>query len=452
MSELVDLLGRLETGSPALQQLHLEKLRALLTRVNEQSPYYREKFAAAGVDPAELSSLEQFARYPMFDKHEERDSQARSLVEEGHPLGLHLCCDIREVNRISASSGTTGTPSFQGHTKNDRAIISKNFARLAEVAGLRPGDRVMMAGVMSMWVAGIPTVDALLEFGANVIPIGGLVGAVKVIEMMQLTRPEVLVGTPSAARHFIRKARDELGVDLRDIGIRKLFVYGEPGGSVPEIVAELSAGYGGAEVYDMAGGTGVLNPIFVSCRAHAGMHFIAPDYAYIELYDRANDVVLPFADGAEGEFVYTGLDRECGPLVRFMDGDRIRVSLERCECGLPGMRIAILGRVDDMLLIKGVNVFPTAVRDLVLGFDSAVTGSVRIRRDGDSPVVEPPLRIKVECKGSPTPEEKATLAARIEEEITRRLRFRAAVSLYDEGDLPVLYGPTGKVRLLEMPD
>jgi phenylacetate-CoA ligase len=449
MTTLAELLDRLRIGSKELEQLHLRKLKRLLVSVNEKSPYYREKFAAAGVDPGTFTALEQFSEYPKFDKYEERESQARSLKEQGHPLGMHLSCDIRAVNRISASSGTTGTPSFQGHTRNDRAIINENFARLASVTGLQPGDRVMMAGVMSMWVAGIPTVDALLEYGANVIPIGGLVGAVKVIEMMQLTRPEVLVCTPSAARHIVRKAQDELNVDLREIGIRALYVYGEPGGSVPEIVAELSVSFGGAEVFDMAGGTGVLNPIFVSCREHAGMHFIAPDYAYIELFDREKDAVLPFAEGAEGEFVYTGLDRECGPLIRFMDGDRMRVRLETCTCGLPGMRISILGRVDDMLLVKGVNVFPTAVRDFVLGFGESVTGSVRIVRDGDGPVVEPPVEVRVECKGSPASEEKARLAADIEKGISRQLRFRASVTLYDEGDLPVIYGPTGKAKLLE---
>ena len=138
----------------------------------------------------EFKSADELKNYPTFDKYEERESQARSLKELGHPMGMHLTCDIREVNRISASSGTTGTPSFQGHTRNDRAIIQENFGRLAEVTDTHPGDRVMMAGVMSMWVAGIPTVDALTEFGCMVIPIGGLVGTTKVIEMAQLTRPE----------------------------------------------------------------------------------------------------------------------------------------------------------------------------------------------------------------------------------------------------------------------
>ncbi|MBN7796563.1 phenylacetate--CoA ligase family protein [Parahaliea mediterranea] len=443
--------SRLDITSESVRQMQFTLLKKQLLRVYEHSPYYREKFDRAGVDPRRLTSLAQYRDYPLFDKYEERESQARSRAELGHPLGMHLTCDHRAVNRMSASSGTTGTPSFQGHTANDRAIMNRNFARMAELTGLRPGDRVMMAGVMSMWVAGIPTVDALLAYGANVIPIGGLVGSAKVIEMIELTRPEVIVCTPSFARQLLKKARQEMAVDLSVMGVRTLSVYGEPGGSVPEIVRELSEGFGGAEIFDMSGGTGCLNPIFSQCREHDGMHFIAPDSAYIELYNREKGEVLPWEDGAEGEFVYTGLDRECGPLIRFMDGDKMRVKMQPCGCGLPGMRFNILGRVDDMLLVKGVNVFPSAVRDLVLGFEGEVTGNVRVVKTDASPVIQPPMAVRVECRGRPDDAARADLQRRLEERIQRQLRFRADVRLYPEGELVMEYGATGKVKLLEEP-
>jgi phenylacetate-CoA ligase len=442
-------LERLQIGSGALADLQFAKLKKLLLYVYEKSPYYREKFDRAGVSPHEFTSLDQFRDYPTFDKYEERESQAQSIAELGHPLGMHLTCHIREVNRMSASSGTSGTPSFQGHTRNDRDIILRNFSRLAEITGLQPGDRVMMAGVMSMWVAGIPIVDSLLAYGANVIPIGGLVGTTRVVEMITLTRPEALVCTPSFARLIVQKARDEMQVDLTRAGLKKICVYGEPGGSVPAIVDELSAGFGGAQVFDMAGGTGCLNPIFVSCPEQDGMHFIAPDHAYIELYDRERKEVLPWEDGAEGEFVYTGLDRECGPLVRFLDGDKMRVNLKPCPCGLPGMRISILGRVDDMLLVKGVNVFPAAVRDLVLTFGDEVTGNVRVVKKTEGPVVEPPLPVKIECTGAPSAAAMINLKQRIEELIKRQLRVRTDVSLFHQGRLQAEYGTTGKIKLLE---
>lgn len=442
--------AQLTIGSPELEALQLEKLKKQLMRVYDNSPYYKAKFDKAGVNPHQLSSLEEFHTYPTFDKYEERESQLQSQEQEGHPLGMHLTCDIRDVNRMSASSGTTGTPSFQGHTANDRETLFKNFNRLMDVLGAKKGDRVLMAGVMSMWVAGIPTVDALLNFGANVIPIGGLVGTTKVIEMMQLTKPEVLICTPSFARVLVKKATQELGVDLTQIGVKKICVYGEPGGSIPEIVKELTEGFGGAKVFDMAGGTGCLNPLFTSCEENDGMHFTTPDTTYIELYDRESDTVLPWEDGAVGEFVYTSLDRECGPLIRFMDGDLIKITTKPCKCGLPGTRIKIIGRVDDMMLVKGVNVFPNAIRDLVLGFEDDATGNICIIKDDDSPVVEPPLKVKVECKGTPSDEEKVRIRSDIEESIQRQLRFRANITLFDEGTLEMKYGATGKVKLTEV--
>jgi phenylacetate-CoA ligase len=433
----------------ALKDLQLEKLKKLLLRVYEKSPYYKEKFDKAGVNPYEFTSLEQYQDYPFFDKYEERESQAQSKQELGHPLGMHITCDIREVNRMSASSGTTGAPSFQGHTKSDREIQLENSSRFYTRSGLKPGDRVLYAGEMSMWVAGIPAIDALLNFGANVIPIGAHVGSIKVAEMARLTRPDAIVCTPSFALHMLKKVTAETDIDLTDVGIRRISVYGEPGGSVPEVIKQLSEGFGGAEVYDLAGGTSCLNPIFASCEAHDGMHFIAPDHAYIEILDPETGAVLPIENGVEGEFVYTGLDRECGPLIRFKDGDRMQVNTEPCSCGMPGWRVKIKGRVDDMLLVKGVNVFPSAIQDLVRKMSCELTGNMRIVKFSDSPVIEPPLRLKVECVGGPSPEVTASIKAAVEHVIQRTLRFKAEVEMFSEGDLKMEYGATGKVKLIE---
>lgn len=432
-----------------LEALQIEKLRELLLRVYEKSPYYREKFDKAGVNPHEFSSLAQYSAYPTFDKYEERESQARSKAELGHPLGMHITCDISEVNRMSASSGTTGTPSFQGHTRNDRLIQHENYARAFARIGLHPGDRVMFAGVMSMWIAGLPTLDAMMDYGINTIPIGALVGSVKVAEMASLTRPKGILATPSFLRHMLNKAQAETDIDLKTVGVEKLVVFGEPGGNVPEVIRELSEGFGGAEVYDIFGGTSCLNPIFISCPAHAGMHFFAPDTAYVELRDTDTGAFIPIEDGAEGEMIYTGLERECGPLIRFRDGDRMRVHTKPCSCGQPGWRMEVLGRVDDMLLVKGVNVFPSAIQDVVRRFEQDLTGNVRILKYDDSPVIEPPLQLWAECVGAPILAEKLAIAARLQAEIQRVLRFRAEVTLFDEGAMEMEYGATLKAKLIK---
>ncbi|WP_206486282.1 hypothetical protein [Thalassotalea sp. G2M2-11] len=440
---------KLPIDSDELKKYQASKLKQLLIRCYEDSPYYKEKFDKANVNPYEFDDVTQLSQYPTFDKYEERESQAQSKEHLGHPLGMHITCDEKKVNRMSASSGTTGTPSFQGHSYTDRQIIFKHMARLADIAGIQPGDKVLMAGVMSMWVAGIPTVDALLDFGANVIPIGGLVGTAKVAEMIELTHPDVIICTPSFARILIKKCKNELNIDLPSMGIKKVFVYGEPGGSEAQIIKEIEEGFGGATLFDMAGGTGALNPIFTSCTEHDGLHFIAQDSTFIELYDRETNTVLPWQDGATGEFVYTALEREVGPLIRFKDGDLIQINTKPCKCGFPGIRIKILGRVDDMLLVKGVNVFPSAIRDLIMRFADQVTGNIKVMKTSESPVVAPPLHIKVECKGSLSLASKQQLDEKICEEIKRVLRFQAKLELFDEGELVMEYGPTGKVKLIE---
>jgi phenylacetate-CoA ligase len=243
--------------------------------------------------------------------------------------------------------------------------------------------------------------------------------------------------------------KTETDIDLTDVGIKRISVYGEPGGSIPEVVKQLSEGFGGVEVYDLAGGTSCLNPIFASCEAHDGMHFIAPDHAYIEILDPETGKVLPIDNGVEGEFVYTGLDRECGPLIRFKDGDRMVVNTEPCTCGMPGWRVNIKGRVDDMLLVKGVNVFPSAIQDVVRQMSDKVTGNMRIVKYSDSPVIEPPLQLKVECVGNPSDDVLASTKTELEQEIQRNLRFKAEVELFCEDDLKMEYGATGKVKLIE---
>jgi len=432
-----------------LEALQLRKLKKLLVYVYENSTHYKAKFDAAGVNPYEFNSLSQYKDYPTFDKHEERASQQRSREELGHPYGMHLCCDISQVNRTSASSGTTGTPSFQGATANDRKIMSENNARALHRMGIMPGDAVLYAGVMSMWVAGIPAIDCLLSYGANVIPIGALVGSVKVVEMADLTHPKAIMCTPSFARHMIKTAKTKTEIDLTKVGIEKVLVYGEPGGSIPEIIEEISTGFGGATVYDLMGGTSALNPIFVSCEAHDGLHFIAPDHAYVEVRDLTTGEILPIEDGVEGELIYTGMDRECGPLIRFRDGDKMTISTKPCSCGRPGWRVKVLGRADDMLLVKGVNVFPSAIQDTLLKMPNELTGNMRIVKFSDSPVIEPPLNLKVELRGSPSEEVAQDVAERLEAEIQRVLRFKAKVTTFAEGELVMEYGATGKVKLVE---
>jgi phenylacetate-CoA ligase len=431
-----------------LELIQLQKLKKLVVRVYENSPYYRNKFNKAGVDPYKLNSFDDYAEYPLFSKEEERESQQASMKQYGHPYGLHVTCDIDKINLTSASSGTTGFPTFQGATEKDRRIRNKNFARALTRLGIKPGDTALYCGEMSMWVAGIPSIDGLLAYGCNVVPIGAK-GSIKIAEMMEMVHPTLALGTPSFFRYMLKKAGDETNIDLKKVGPKKLIVYGEPGGSVPEIVQELSDGFGGAEVFDVMGGTGCLNPLFVSCEEHSGLHLIAPESAYIEILNPDTQERLALEDGVVGEIVYTGLDRECGPLIRWQDKDLVRVFTSPCPCGQPGWRIFVEGRVDDMLLVKGVNVFPNAIRDVALKKPDLLTGNIQVLKYSDSPVIEPPLKVNVECKGKPSEEDKMKIKEMFEADIQRLLRFRCEAILKNEKETEMEYGATGKAKLIK---
>ncbi len=433
-----------------LRDLQLRKLQQLVERVHRESPYYRDKFAAHGVEPRHLQTLEDYRHFPFFDKDEERLSQERSKAELGHPFGLHITCDPKLVNRISSSSGTTGSPTFSGFTRSDRAIAAENCGRGMKRMGIEPGDVVLHASVISMWIAGMPAIDSMMAYGACVVPVGALSGVERVAQIASEVNPKMIRTTVSFARHMAKTMEAKTGVDPRQLGIEKVVVTGEPGGSIPEIYSEIEAGFGGALCYDNMGATGAHSPTGISCEAHAGIHFYAEDNAYFEIVDPETLEPLPIENGVEGEIIFTGLERECGPLLRWRDKDIIRVTTEPCECGRPGVRMTFKGRVDDMLLVKGVNVFPNAVRDVVNRLSELTTGNIRLRKDNNSPVVEPPVALLVETKSGLDSAAATALEAQIVEAVHQQLRFRVRPQLIPDNEFKIRSGSTGKMQLVEV--
>ena len=439
-----ELMSRSETRA-----LQLIKLKSLLNRVYEQSPYYRDKFDRAGVNPQNLKSLEHYQEYPFFDKDEERASQEASRETARHTFGLHITCNPRSVNRVSSSSGTTGSPTYSGFTLKDREITNDNQARALVRLGIEPGDVVMHASVLSMWIAGIPGVDSMMAYGVCLVPVGALSGVERVAQIARDTRPKSIKCTVSFAQYLAKHMQERTGIDPATLGLEKVVVFGEPGGSIPEIYEPLEKGFGGAMVHDIMGATGCHSPTGISCEEHNGIHFYAEDNAMFEICDPESLQSLPVEDGVEGEIVFTGLERECGPLIRWRDKDIIQVTTEPCRCGRPGPRMLFKGRVDDMLLVKGVNVFPNAVRDVINKTSDLTTGNIRIVKSGPGPVVPPPVLVKVEVKAGLPDQKKQALAGDLDNAIHHQLRFRATFELIDEGEFELLKGATGKTRLVE---
>ena len=225
----IELMSREE-----MRALQLEKLKRQLVRVYQESPYYKSKFDQAKVDPAKLGSLDEIRRFPFFDKDEERASQEQSKEQFRHPLGMHVTCDPKKVIRISSTSGTTGSPTFTGYTQKDREAVNETGSRCLWRMGARPGDVVMHAFVLSMWIAGTPVVDLIQNYGATVVPIGARSGLPRFAQIAQEVFPKMLICTPSYAEYLIENLPGNAGVDAKDLGFERLMVAGEPVGAFME--------------------------------------------------------------------------------------------------------------------------------------------------------------------------------------------------------------------------
>jgi phenylacetate-CoA ligase len=225
---------------------------------------------------------------------------------------------------------------------------------------------------------------------------------------VRLLKPDAIALTPSYALHLAEWARDR-GIDTRTSSVSKLLVAGEPGGGEPAMRKQLEEAWG-ATVTEAMGIGDISASLWGECPEQGGMHFSGRGLVHFELIDADTGAALPLTDGTEGELVYTHLAQEAVPLLRFRSRDHVRVWTGRCACGRTAPRVRCIGRTDDMLIVRGVNVFPSALREIVGGFGAEVSGviSVRPRRRGFRQ--DPPLKVLVESGGADAP---ADLAERI---------------------------------------
>lgn len=411
-----------------MEALQLEKLKRQLQYECESSPYYANRIRAAGLIPDKLTSFAELQGIPVFTKDEHRRSQEESLMQMGHPYGLHVCSAMNEVVQVNATSGTTGIPTFYTFTQHDLQVNSECTARALWWAGVRPGDTVLLAFALSMFVGGIPLALAIQYLGAKVIPVGAEAGTRRLLEFANLTKPTHMILTPSFAEYLIEKCREILGKDVGELGIRTLICGGEAGAGDPAVRDRLEVSYR-AKVYDWMGGAyGFMS---ICCEDHQGMHIVSPDHMYLELIDPDTKSVLSIDDGAVGNIAYTSLNWEAGPILRYDMGDVTQVFTGPCSCGLTGMRLRVIGRSDDMLIVKGINVYPTAIRNIVAEFIPRTTGEMRVVIDQPGPKVPAPLLIKVEHGNKE--QDLPKLKNHIELRLSDVLRFKANVEFVPEG-------------------
>jgi phenylacetate-CoA ligase len=388
--------------------------RRQIERLFERSAFYREKLRAAGFDsPQAVGGLERIAELPFTEKDELRASQAAHP-----PLGAHAAIDIAQAARIYSTSGTSGAPLYIPLTRRDveqwREIGRKTYA----CNGLKPGERLVSTYGAGPFVAGA-SLAAFEAIGAVHIPVG-VGNTEKLLAAIERLQPEALACTPSYALYLSEKLP-------RNNSLQRVIVGGEPGGGEQSFRDKLEAAFG-ARVYEIMGIGDIAASLWGECPAQAGMHFSAEGLIHVELIDPDSGKCIAMEDGATGELVYTHLEREAAPLLRFRSRDHVRVWTSSCSCGRDSLRVRCIGRTDDMLVVRGVNVFPSAVREVVARFQPRVTGAILIKPATKGVRQEPPLPIVVEGD--------AALAQPIAGAIRDALTFTAEIRMVPPRSLP----------------
>jgi phenylacetate-CoA ligase len=399
--------------------------RTQLAYLLERSSFYREKLAAAGCDSERAAGgLADIAQLPLTEKPE-----IKATCTHDNPIGMHLCATPSEIARIYSTSGTTGTPSYIPLTAGDLDNWVTGSARSYAASGIAAGQRIVSTYNAGPFVAGA-ALAAFERIGLCHIPVG-TGNTERLMAAIELLQPDAAVLTPSYAAHLIEWAA-ERNVDLRESSVARVLVAGEPGGGEPAFRAKLEEGWG-ARVTEAMGIGDIGASLWGECEEQDGMHLGARGFVHAELIDPEAGAALEMSDRATGELVLTHLRHRAAPLLRFRTRDHVQLRTSPCACGRTSPRVRCIGRTDDMVIVRGVNVFPAAVREVVSAFAPDVSGHILVRPRTEGVKQEPPLPVSVELARGATAD--ATLAEAICERLRNVLVVQARVDLVPWGSL-----------------
>jgi len=405
---------RLETLDTAGRRaLQLQRLRTVMTATLGANEFWTAKWRAAGLGAAaDLRDWDDLCRLPLTAKPELVDDQAAHP-----PFGANLTFPLERYVRVHQTSGTTGAPLRWLDTQESWEWWARCWGFVLAAAGVRPGDRAFFPFSFGLFVGFWAGFEGARALGALAIPGGGQDSATRLAAMESLGAT-VLVCTPSYALHLLQVAREH-GVDAAKLPVRVTVHAGEPGAGIPSVRARIEAGWG-AHAYDHAGMT-EMGAYGYECEAQAGLHVNESEFI-AEVIDPATG-----APADEGELVLTNLGRLGSPLVRYRTGDRARLADSPCACGRTFARLegGILGRLDDMLIVRGVNVFPTAIEAIVRRFP-VEEFRVEVFRDGELDEA----RVLLEIEGGDA------AAARVQAALRAGLGIRLQVESVTPGSLP----------------
>ena len=418
-------LHPIETASlDELRATQLERMQQSLRHAYENSPAYRAKFEQQGVHPDDLRSLEDLSRVPVTTKQDLRDH---------YPFGM-FAVPMEKVVRVHASSGTTGKPTVVGYTKGDIDVWSEVVARSIRAAGGVAADKVHVAYGYGLFTGGLGAHYGAERLGCAVIPMSG--GQTeKQVQLIQDFDPDIIMVTPS----YMLNIADEMerqGVDTRKLSLRVGIFGAEPWTDAMRKEMEERLGIDAVDIYGLSE---VMGPgVAQECLESKDGPTIWEDHFYPEIVDPETGEVLP--DGEEGELVFTSLTKEAMPVIRYRTRDLTRL--------LPGssrtMRRMdkITGRSDDMLIIRGVNVFPSQIEEQLLAIDALSPHYfIELSKQGNLDAIE----INVELAGGNNTAGKEDAAAALKHRVKSYIGVSAAVRVHDQGGIPRSEGKAKRV-------
>jgi len=412
-----------------LEELQLRRLGDMLARIHERVPFYRSRLDEAGFQPGDLKSLGDLDRLPFTEKNDFRDN---------YPSGL-FAVPMDEVVEIHSSSGTTGRPVVGGYTQADLATWAELVCRLAVAVGVHEGDVAQIAFGYGMFTGGFGLHYGLQRAGATVVPISAG-NTARQLQFMRDFGTTVLIATPSYAL-YIGDVLQRRGMPLEDLRLR-LGLFGAE--TCSEEMRARIEGRLPIRATDNYGLTELIGPgVAGECECRSGMH-ISEDHFLVECLDPTTSE--PVADGEVGELVISALTRECSPVLRYRTRDLTTLTRERCDCGRTTARMGkVVGRTDDMFIISGVNIFPSAIESVLFAIEGVEPFyQIVLERSGSIDTFEVHVEV-TDALFEGWMDDLRVFERRVTEELRSALLVRPTVKLVEPGTIERTEGKARRV-------
>ncbi|HET6475648.1 MAG TPA: phenylacetate--CoA ligase [Thermoleophilia bacterium] len=412
-----------------LEELQLRRLGDMLARIHERVPFYRSRLDEAGFQPGDLKSLGDLDRLPFTEKTDFRDN---------YPSGL-FAVPMDEVVEIHSSSGTTGRPVVGGYTQADLATWAELVCRLAVAVGVHEGDVAQIAFGYGMFTGGFGLHYGLQRAGATVVPISAG-NTARQLQFMRDFGTTVLIATPSYAL-YIGDVLQRRGMPLEDLRLR-LGLFGAE--TCSEEMRARIEGRLPIRATDNYGLTELIGPgVAGECECRSGMH-ISEDHFLVECLDPTTSE--PVADGEVGELVISALTRECSPVLRYRTRDLTTLTRERCDCGRTTARMGkVVGRTDDMFIISGVNIFPSAIESVLFAIEGVEPFyQIVLERSGSIDTFEVHVEV-TDALFEGWMDDLRVFERRVTEELRSALLVRPTVKLVEPGTIERTEGKARRV-------